>query len=72
MLFAALLAACGWWSLFCKSKAGAMAMVLPGLMDGSLVVAMQHNLCPRSFFLMAFALLVAVHGAFVVSRLSMG
>ena len=73
MLFAALLAACGWWSLFCKSKAGAMAMVLPGLLGGSLVVAMQHNLWPRFFFfLMAFALLVAVHGAFVVSRLSMG
>ena len=65
LLLAGLLATSGWWSLFCKSKAGAIAMVLPGLLGGTLVVAMRHNLWPRFFFfLMAFALLVAVHGAF--------
>ena len=71
--FAGLLAASGWWSLFCKSRAGAIAMVLPGLLGGTLVIAMRHNLWPRFFFfLMGFALLVAIHGAFVAPRLLMG
>ncbi len=73
LLFGSLLAASGWWSLFRKSKAGAIAMVLPGLLGGTLVVAIRHNLWPRFFFfLMAFALLVAVHGAFAASRFVMG
>ena len=73
LLFGSLLAASGWWSLFRKSKAFAVAMVLPGLLGGTLIVAMRHNLWPRFFFfLMAFALLVAVHGAFAASRFIIG
>ena len=73
LLFGSLLTASGWWSLFRNSKAFAIAMVLPGLLGGILIVAMRHNLWPRFFFfLMAFALLVAVHGAFAASRFVLG
>ena len=73
LLFGSLLTASGWWSLFRKSKAFAIAMVLPGLLGGTLIVAMRHNLWPRFFFsLMAFALLVAVHGAFAASGFVLG
>ncbi len=73
LLFGSLLAASGWWSLYRTSKAFAIAMVLPGLLGGIMIVAMRHNLWPRFFFfLMAFALLVAVHGAFAASRFVLG
>ena len=73
VLFGGALAAAGWLALFRRNRSTAMLMIVPGLLGGSLVALLQHNLWPRFFFFcLSFALLVLIHGAFMASRLLLG
>jgi hypothetical protein len=56
----------GWISILRRSYQAALAMILPGLLAGTSMLVLGHNLWPRFFFFcMGFALLVAVQGAIV-------
>lgn len=59
----------GWFRILRRSPHAALAMVIPGLLGGGLMLAMGHNLWPRFFFFcMGFALLIVAEGAFVFPR----
>jgi mannosyltransferase len=63
------LLAAGWYDLFRRQRRAAWAMVLPAVMGGGAMLLLGHNLWPRFFFFsMAFALLLAVNGALVLSQ----
>jgi mannosyltransferase len=67
------LVAAGWIDILRRRAGAAWAMVLPGIIGGGSMLAMGHNLWPRFFFFcMAFALLIAVHGAMEVPRILAG
>lgn len=54
----------GWLSLFKKNRRMAVLMILPGLLAGSTMLVLGHNLWPRFlFFSMGFGLLIVIHGA---------
>lgn len=54
----------GWLMLFRANRRAAVAMVLPALLAGSLMVLLGHNIWPRFFFFsMGFGLLIVIHGA---------
>lgn len=66
----ALFVAFGWFSLFRKNRRAAVMMVLPGLLAGSTMLALGHNLWPRFFFFsMGFGLLIVIHGAMELPKL---
>jgi hypothetical protein len=59
----------GWISILRRSYQAALAMTLPGLLAGSSMLVLGHNLWPRFFFFcMGFALLIAVQGAVVAPQ----
>jgi mannosyltransferase len=67
------LAALGWLDILRRTPAAAWAMMLPGAMGGSLMLASSHNLWPRFFFFsMGFGLLIAIRGAVRVPELLLG
>ncbi|MGH9902065.1 MAG: glycosyltransferase family 39 protein, partial [Pyrinomonadaceae bacterium] len=60
----------GWLSILRRDYQAGLAMVLPAVLGGATMIAMNHYLWPRFFFFsMGFALLVAVHGATALPRL---
>ena len=64
------LVAAGWIDILRREARAAWAMVLPGIIGGSSMLAMGHNLWPRFFFFcMGFALLITIHGAMELPRL---
>jgi len=61
----------GWIDLLRRQARAAWAMVLPGVGGGALMLLIGHNLWPRFFFFcMGFALLITVHGAMEMARLT--
>jgi hypothetical protein len=69
VLVGAALALFGWVDIVRRDARTGVAMVLPGLLSGGLMLVLGHNLWPRFFFfLMGFALLIAVHGASAAAR----
>jgi hypothetical protein len=64
------LVAAGWFDILRRDARAGWAMVLPGIIGGSCMLALGHNLWPRFFFFcMGFALLITVHGAMELPRL---
>ena len=60
----------GWLSLLRRDWRAGLALVLPALLAGGLMLALGHNLWPRFFFFsMGFALLIVVRGAMEAPRL---
>jgi 4-amino-4-deoxy-L-arabinose transferase-like glycosyltransferase len=71
VLCGAVMMAAGWFGMLRHQARAAWAMVLPGAIGGGLMLALGHNLWPRFFFFsMGFALLIAVHGAIELPRLT--
>ncbi len=57
----------GWLSMTRRDWRAGLLMVLPALLGGGSMIALQHNLWPRFFFFcMGFLLLVAIRGGFIV------
>jgi hypothetical protein len=60
--------AAGWLSIVRRSVRAGLVMVLPGIMGAAYMLFSAHNFWPRFFFfLMGFALLIAIHGATVAA-----
>jgi MFS family permease len=60
----------GWLSLLRRDWRAGLALVLPALLAGGLMLALGHNLWPRFFFFsMGFALLIVARGAMALPRL---
>jgi hypothetical protein len=69
VLLGGLLAGVGWLGVFRRDWRAAVAIVLPGLLGGSTMLALGHPLWPRFFFFsMGFVLLIVVHGAMTMPR----
>jgi hypothetical protein len=69
VLCGGILVAVGWLDLLRRTARAAWAMVLPGIIGGTLMLIVGHNLWPRFFFFcMGFALLITVHGAMELPR----
>jgi mannosyltransferase len=65
------LALLGWLDILRRNARVGVAMVLPGVLSGGLMLGLGHNLWPRFFFfLMGFGLLIAIHGAMLGARLA--
>jgi hypothetical protein len=63
--------AAGWTSIVRRSPRAGLVMVLPGLLGASYMLLSAHNLWPRFFFfLMGFALLIAIDGAMTAAGLA--
>jgi 4-amino-4-deoxy-L-arabinose transferase-like glycosyltransferase len=59
----------GWISILRRNYQAGLAMTLPGLLAGTSMLVLGHNLWPRFFFFcMGFALLIAVEGAIVAPQ----
>jgi hypothetical protein len=59
----------GWINLWRRKWQTALLLVLPGILAGSVMLALGHNLWPRFFFFcLGFALLIAIHGAMLLPR----
>jgi mannosyltransferase len=60
----------GWWHILRRNSLAAIAMILPALLGGAVMLVLDHYLWPRFFFFsMGFALLIAVHGAVTIPNL---
>ncbi len=60
----------GWLSLLRRDWRAALALVLPALLAGGLMLGLGHNLWPRFFFFsMGFALLIVIRGAMATPQL---
>jgi mannosyltransferase len=60
----------GWWNILRRNSLAAIAMILPALLGGTMMLVLDHYLWPRFFFFsMGFALLIAVHGAVTIPKL---
>ncbi len=60
----------GWLSIFGRDRRAGLALILPALLAGGLMLALGHNLWPRFFFFsMGFALLIVVRGAMASPQL---
>jgi hypothetical protein len=60
----------GWFSMLRRHPRAALAIVLPGVLGGALMLVLGHNLWPRFFYFSGgAALLVAVEGAMAAARL---
>lgn len=63
------LTAAGWLSLLRREARSALALVLPAVLAGGIMLALGHNLWPRFFFFaMGFGILIVVHGMAVAAR----
>ena len=59
----------GWFSILRRNSRAALAIALPGLLGGAVMIALGHNLWPRFFFFSAgTALLVVIEGALATGR----
>lgn len=57
----------GLWSFWRRSRAVVVMMVLPGVLSGAALLALEHNLWPRFFFFSAgFAVLIVIRGGFAL------
>ena len=60
----------GVWSFWQEERGVVAILLLPALITGAAMASISHNLWPRFFFFSAgFAVLIAVRGGFVLSRL---
>ena len=58
------LVASGWLSILRRDRLAAIALVLPAILGGATMLALEHYLWPRFFFFsMGFGLLIAIRGA---------
>ncbi|MBP6821484.1 MAG: glycosyltransferase family 39 protein [Acidobacteria bacterium] len=70
LLAGGVMVANGWLGLFKRNRMASLAMVVPAVFSGAVMVIMSHNIWPRFFFfLMGFGLLIAVYGALAVPQL---
>ncbi|MFN0109136.1 MAG: glycosyltransferase family 39 protein [Blastocatellia bacterium] len=70
LLAGGVMVAHGWLGLFKRHRMASLAMVIPAVFATAVMVLMSHNIWPRFFFfLMGFALLIAVYGALTVPQL---
>ncbi len=70
LLAGGVMVANGWLGLFKRNRMASLAMVVPAVFSGAVMVIMSHNIWPRFFFfLMGFGLLIAVYGALTVPQL---
>jgi hypothetical protein len=70
VLFGGAMVGFGWLGIFRRNWRAALALVLPALLAGGMMLALGHNLWPRFFFFsMGFALLIVIGGAMELPHL---
>lgn len=71
VVFGAAFFAVGWLRIFRRQQPAAWAMILPAVLTGAAMLALEHCLFPRFFFFsMGFGVLIFMHGAMSAARWS--
>jgi mannosyltransferase len=71
VVFGAAFFAAGWFRIFRQQQPAAWAMILPAVLTGATMLALEHCLFPRFFFFsMGFGVLIFIHGAMLAARWS--
>jgi len=71
VVFGAAFFAAGWLRIFRQQQPAAWAMILPAVLTGAAMLAVEHCLFPRFFFFsMGFGVLILIHGAMLAARWS--